>query len=125
MRGLVDFALDKDVSEEIERQEGLIASDAAIAAIGAKAHLNLGVLRYSQGNTYDAIGEFLMAIEIDPRFAVAYRKLGEIYVGLGDYEQAGKYALKASEFGDATLLESFRRYPSMQRFVEGAQPVAR
>ena len=70
LRGLVDFALDRDVSEEIDRQEGLLASDAA----SAKAHFNLGVLRYSRGRTYEAIGEFLMAIEIDSRFAAAYRR---------------------------------------------------
>jgi|HubBroStandDraft_6_1064221.scaffolds.fasta_scaffold890569_1 tetratricopeptide (TPR) repeat protein len=113
LKGLVGFALDGDVSEEIARQEGALASDPG----SAKPHFNLGVLHYSQGRVYEAIGEFLMAIELDPSYGRAYRKLGEIYVGLGDYRQAGRYALKAADFGDASLLEAFRRYSAMQAFV--------
>jgi tetratricopeptide (TPR) repeat protein len=113
LRGLVGFALDGDVSEEIARQEGVLVSD----PVSAKAHFNLGVLHYSQGRVYEAIGEFLMVIELDPAYARAYRKLGEIYVGLGDYRQAGRYALKAADFGDASLLEAFRRYPALEVFV--------
>jgi tetratricopeptide (TPR) repeat protein len=114
LRELVDFGLDYDLTEEIQRQEQIASSGSG----SARAHFNLGILHYSRGFRYEAIGEFLMAIEIDPYFASGYRKLGEVYVGLGDYEQAGRYAVKAAECADPALLEAFRRYPAMQHFVE-------
>ncbi|HEY6333296.1 MAG TPA: hypothetical protein VI756_28490 [Blastocatellia bacterium] len=119
LRELVDFALDRDVGEEIERQEQVSSS----GSDSARAHFNLGILHYSQGFRYEAIGEFLIALEIDPYFADGYRKLGEVYVGLGDYRQAGRYAVKAAECGDPALLEAFRRYPAMRQFVEVSLPL--
>jgi len=114
LRELVDFALDNDVSDEIARQREIVAAQPD----SSRARFDLGVLHYSQGRIYDAIGEFLMAVEIDPLYSQAYRKLGEIYVNLGDYRQAGSYALKAAELGDTSLFDAFRRYPAMRGFVE-------
>lgn len=114
LRGLVDFALNEDVAQEIARQQRTILADSD----SAKAHFNLAVLQYSQGLKYEAISALLNAIEIDPGYAAAYIKLGEIYVGLGDYERAGSYAIKAAERGNPALLDLFRRYSSMERYVD-------
>jgi tetratricopeptide (TPR) repeat protein len=114
LRELSEFALDGDVNSEIAEQQRIIQSNPS----WAKAHLDLGILLYSQGRVYEAIGEFLMAIECDSTLGLAHRRLGEVYVGLGDYREAGKYAIVASEYGDSTLLEAFNRYPGLRHFVE-------
>jgi tetratricopeptide (TPR) repeat protein len=114
LRGLSEFALDGDVNSEIAKQKRIIESNPG----SARAHMDLGILFYSQGRVYEAIGEFLMSIECDSTFGLAYRRLGEVYVGLGDYREAGRYAIVASEHGDSTLLEAFNRYPALRHFVE-------
>jgi len=107
VRGLVDFALNQDIAEEIKAQYRVLEAD----PMCADAHLNLGILFYSQGRIEDSLSEFLMSIECDPSLARPYRKLGEVYVGLGDYTQAAMYARMAAERGDSKLLEAFERYP--------------
>src|SRR5262249_14943594 len=107
VRELVDFALDRDIAQQIEAQREVLKTDPMCAA----ARLNLGILFYSQGRIEDAIREMLMSIECDSSQGRAFRKLGEIYVGLGDYAQAAIYARMAADRGDATLLNAFDRYP--------------
>jgi tetratricopeptide (TPR) repeat protein len=109
VRGLVDFALDQDIAEEIKAQYRVLETDPMCAG----AHLNLGILFYSQGRVEDSLREFLMSIECDTSQSRAYRKLGEVYVGLGDYAQAAIYARMAAERGDSGLLEAFQRYPGV------------
>jgi tetratricopeptide (TPR) repeat protein len=106
VRELVEFALDQDVSLEIDQQRAILKSHPNLAL----AHFNLGVLYYSQRRVGESINEFLTAIECDTGFGRAYRKLGEVYVNLGDYERAEWFARMASEFGDSTLLDAFRRH---------------
>ena len=107
VRGLVDFALNQDVVEEIKAQYRVLEDH----PMSATAHMNLGILFYSQGRIEDSLREFLMSVECDPSQGRAYRKLGEVYVGLGDYTQAAMYARMAAERGDSALLEAFGRYP--------------
>jgi tetratricopeptide (TPR) repeat protein len=109
VRGLVDFALNQDVAEEIKAQYRVLEGDPMCAA----AHLNLGILFYSQGRIEDSLREFLMSIECDSSQGTAYRKLGEVYVGLADYAQAALYARMAADRGDTGLLEAFTRYPKV------------
>src|SRR5262249_30738864 len=106
VRGLVDFALNQDIAAEIQAQQRVLETD----PMSAKARLNLGILFYSQGRIEDAIRELLMSIECDPAQGRAFRKLGEVYVGLGDYGQAAIYARMAADRGDSKLLEAFERY---------------
>lgn len=113
LREFIEFALDRDVGEEIERQKASLTDDAR----SAEAHYKLAVLHYSQRRTPEAISEYEAAIDCDPSFAPAYRKLGELYIAAGDYERAGKYALLAAGLGDRQLLEMFERYPNMKVFV--------
>jgi tetratricopeptide (TPR) repeat protein len=113
LREFLEFALDRDVGEEIERQQARLAADAR----SAEAHYKLAVLYYSQRRTPEAISEYETAIACDPSFAPAYRKLGELYIAGGDYERAGKYALLAAGLGDRHLLDMFERYPNMRVFI--------
>jgi tetratricopeptide (TPR) repeat protein len=106
---LVDFALNWDIAAEIGKQQDILGKQPTSAA----ARLNLGILFYSQGRVEDAIREILMSIECDPSQGRPYRKLGEIYVGLGDYDQAAIYARMAADRGDSKLLEAFERYPGV------------
>jgi predicted Zn-dependent protease len=114
VRDLVDFALNRDVAAEIEAQHRILRAD----PLSAEARLNLGVLFYSQGMIEDAIRELLMSIECDKSQPTAFRRLGEIYIGLGDLAQAGMYARMAADRGDATLLDAFKRYPAVESYVD-------
>jgi tetratricopeptide (TPR) repeat protein len=113
-RNLVEYALDQDVNKEIEQQRSILRSEPR----SAKAHFDLAVLHYSQRRVAEAIAEYEAAIECDPSFACAYRKLGEVHINTGEYERAGQCAMKAAELGDRALIEMFERYPAFKRFVE-------
>ena len=113
LRDLVNFALDQDVNVVIEEQQSILRSDPR----SAKAHFDLGVLHYSQRRVAKAIESFEAAIECDPAYACAYRKLGEALINQGEYERAGQCALKAAEYGDRALVEMFERYPTFKKFV--------
>ena len=117
-RNLVEYALDRDVSIEIEEQRYILRAEPR----SAKAHYDLGVLHYSQRRVAEAIAEYQAAIECDPSFACAYRKLGEVFINVGEYERAGQCALKASELGDDALIEMFERYPAFKEFVKRPEP---
>ena len=114
LRELVEFALDEDVNKEIEQQKLILKDNPR----SAKAHFDLAVLYYSQRRVSESISEFETAIESDPSFACAHRKLGEVYINAGDYERAGRCAMKAAELGDRALLEMFERYPAFKQFIE-------
>ncbi len=116
LRELVDFALDRDVDLEINRQREILEQ----MPDSAKSHFDLAVLLYSHGNVVEAISEFEAAIACDPLRACSYRKLGEIHVNLGDYERALQCATRAAALGDRALLEMFERYPNAANFVESA-----
>jgi hypothetical protein len=62
LKGLVGFALDGDVSEEIARQEGALASDPG----SAKPHFNLGVLHHMVGPTVSWV-RFTLVLGITDR----------------------------------------------------------
>lgn len=114
VRELVDFALKRDIDEEVERQRETLK----LHPDWVEGHYNLGVLYYSQGLLEESMTEFLTAIEYDSSYGAAYRRLGELYIGLCDYESGAKYAALAAERGDSTLLDSFKRYPSLARLVD-------
>jgi len=72
VRGLVDFALNRDIEVEIEALYRMLEAEPSSAA----AHMNLGILFYSQGRIEDAMRELLMSIECDSSLGRAYRKAG-------------------------------------------------
>lgn len=117
-RNLVEYALDRDVGIAIEEQQHILRAEPQ----SAKAHYDLGVLHYSQRRVAEAIAEYQAAIECDPSFACAYRKLGEVFINVGEYERAGQCAVKAAELGDNALVEMFGRYPAFKEFVKRPEP---
>lgn len=63
------------------------------AAKNAVEHNNLGLKEVSEGNYYDAIQHFTLAIALNPKTqatAVYYNNLGESYMAVGYYVQAQK-----------------------------------
>lgn len=114
LRKLVEFALDSDVNQAIDEQQRILRA----APESARAHYDLAVLHYSQGRVAEAVASCDRAIECDPMYAPAYRKLGEVFISAGDYEQAGRYAVIAADLGDNSLVEMFERYPAVKKFVE-------
>jgi tetratricopeptide (TPR) repeat protein len=114
LREFIEFALDRDVNREIEQQQSILRAEPD----SAKAHFDLGVLHYSQRRVEQAIAAYEAAVQCDPSFACAYRKLGEIYVNRGEYERAGQCALQAADLGDRGLLEMFERYPAFKKYIE-------
>ena len=113
----MEFALDRDVNMEIAHQREILAEHPR----SAQAHFNLAMLHHSQGRRQEAVMEFLEAIDCDPSFARAYRKLGEVFVAAGQYERAAWYARTAANLGDRTLLDAFERYPQAKSFLENTQ----
>lgn len=111
LRDLVEFALDHDVNREIESQRRLIEENPG----SPEAHFNLAVLYYSQRRVDEAIAEYEASIRCDPTLARAYRKLGEVYINIGDYERARDYAQEAAALGDKTLQAVFERYPVVDK----------
>jgi serine/threonine protein kinase/Tfp pilus assembly protein PilF len=59
-------------------------------ALGDKAH-------DKARNIPEAEGHYLRAIELDPNFAMAYARLGVVYVNSGQFAKANKYFAKANE----------------------------
>jgi serine/threonine protein kinase/tetratricopeptide (TPR) repeat protein len=57
-------------------------------ALGDKAHVKALDIP-------DAEGHYLRAIELDPNFAMAYARLGVVYINSGEVEKANKYFAKA------------------------------
>ncbi len=57
-------------------------------ALGDKAHVKALDIP-------DAEGHYLRAIELDPNFAMAYARLGVVYINSGQVEKANKYFAKA------------------------------
>src|SRR5215207_4617071 len=58
-----------------------------IDASDAGAHNNLGVLYYQKGLVEEAIGEFVRALELDPKMQVAQANLDIAYRESGHYDR--------------------------------------
>lgn len=65
----------------------------------APAHSNLGAALQHQGKTDQALLEYKLSIELDPRGSIgAYNNVGEIYLSRGELEEAIQYFLLAVQF---------------------------
>ena len=77
----------------------------------AEGHYHLAQLyRVHNRHRDDAKRELLTALELKPSLAEAHVALGEIYIAEADFKRAREHAAYAAQFGDARLLEQFRRY---------------
>lgn len=105
-RQTVEFALDRDVSAEIERQRAILEHYPQ----NARAAFDLGVLLNSQGGREEAVEMFQKAIAADPGMARAFQSLGEIYVVLDRLDLARSAAERAAALGNRSLLDLLERY---------------
>lgn len=105
-RETVEFALDRDVAEEIERQRAILKRHPE----NTRAAFDLAVLLGSQGRREEAIEMYQKAIALDPQMARAHKNLGEIYVALDRLDLAWAEARRAAELGNRSLLEMLERW---------------
>jgi len=105
-RDAVEFALDRDVAEEIERQRAILTRHPD----NARAAFDLAVLVGSQGRREEAIALYRKAIALDPQMAQAHKNLGEIYVVMDRLDLAWEEARRAADLGSQSLLEMLERW---------------
>jgi Flp pilus assembly protein TadD len=105
-RETVEFALDRDVAEEIERQRAILNRHPE----NARAAFDLAVLLNSQGRREEAIALYRKALALDSKMARAHKNLGEIYVAVDRLDLAWTEAERAAECGDRSLLEMLERW---------------
>jgi tetratricopeptide (TPR) repeat protein len=109
-REVIQPALDRDLDAAVAEQRAILERDPQ----NAPAHFALATLRYSQGETDQAIALFLRAIELDARYAAPHLSLGRVYAVRGAYDLAWKHAREAERLGDRSLVEQLERYPNVK-----------
>lgn len=91
--GVVDY-LSGRVEDAVRRWQSIVQDH----PIFAPAHSNLGVALQHQGKSDQALLEYKLSIELDPRGAIgAYNNVAEIYMNRGDLESAIQYFTLATE----------------------------
>jgi Flp pilus assembly protein TadD len=84
-----------------------------------KAH-SLGKRIQAEQGDSEAISSYRRAVELDPKFAVAYADLGEVYSNIGEYQLALENARKAFELrGRVSEAERLRITAFYYAFVTG------
>jgi serine/threonine protein kinase/tetratricopeptide (TPR) repeat protein len=97
-----------DLSSDVIRELESTAFAPSTESIEALRHYNEGLQLERQGNYVGALSALEKSVDVDPRFALAQAKLGEVYVSLGrdgEAERASRTALELSEG-----LPDFERY---------------
>lgn len=85
--GVVDY-LNGRTAEAVRLWESIVQANPRFAP----AHSNLGVALHHQGKIEQALLEYKLAIELDPRGAIgAYNNIAEIYMNRGELEEASQY----------------------------------
>jgi eukaryotic-like serine/threonine-protein kinase len=73
------------------------ATTASLSALKAFA---LGEEKRDQGDVSDAISDYKIAVDLDSQFALAYARLGTIYINLGEYALSRQNYQKAFDLRD-------------------------
>jgi eukaryotic-like serine/threonine-protein kinase len=74
--------------------------DATTSSLEALQDVSMGVKAFSEKGDAEAIPFYQHAIELDPKFALAYALLGSAYTGLGENSQASTNYTRAYELRD-------------------------
>ena len=77
-------------------------SQATTSSLDALKAFSLGDAKHNAGEELEALPNYQHAIELDPNFAMAYARLGTVYMNLGQNQQAEQYRNKAFELRDRT-----------------------
>ncbi|MBW2622610.1 MAG: tetratricopeptide repeat protein, partial [Deltaproteobacteria bacterium] len=87
-----------DLMKEGRFQEALISFKRILTVFeNAEIYYNMGYINTAQGNYDEAIICFRKATQINNAFAKAYRKLGEVYIKLGQNKEAEINLQKAAD----------------------------
>jgi len=73
---------------------------ATTSSLEALQSLTLGYKAYNQKGVSAGLPYFQRAIQIDPNFAAAFAKMGDVYSGLNESERASEYFTRAFELRD-------------------------
>ena len=84
------------------------AEEATTSSLEALKAFSMGESERDKGTELNAIPFYKHAIELDPNFAVAYARLGQVYGNFGDQPRTVEFTRKAFELRDrASELEKF------------------
>jgi len=76
----------------------------------AQEYFDRGITKFNLENFAEAIVDFTKAIEIDPKYAIAYVFRGRLKITLGQKESACLDFRKAGELGRADAWEDIKKY---------------
>jgi tetratricopeptide (TPR) repeat protein len=108
---VVQPALNADVDALVAEQQELLRREPA----NPRPYFALGTLAHFRGDTEAAISLFQKAIELDPAYVAPLISLGRIYAIQERYAIAWRYACKAENLGDPSLLQQLDRYPAASK----------
>jgi tetratricopeptide (TPR) repeat protein len=96
--GVVDYLTGR-MPEAVSVWQSIVDTHPTFAA----AHSNLGAALQHQGKNDQALLEYKLSIELDPRGAIgSYNNVAEIYMSRGELEQAIQYFTLAAELDQAS-----------------------
>ena len=94
--------------------------EATTSSLGALKAFTLGDEKHSTGNDLAAIPFYKQAVDLDPNFAMAYARLGTVYLNFGELETAEAYRKKAFELKDRAS-ERERLYITAHYYADSGQ----
>jgi serine/threonine protein kinase/tetratricopeptide (TPR) repeat protein len=94
--------------------------EATTSSLEALKAFTLGDEKHSTGNDLAAIPFYKQAVDLDPNFALAYARLGTVYLNYGELETSEAYRKKAFELKDRTS-ERERLYITAHYYADSGQ----
>jgi serine/threonine protein kinase/tetratricopeptide (TPR) repeat protein len=85
----------------VQRYDKML-SEATTSSLDALKAFSVGDSKHAAGEELDAVGYYQHAIELDPNFAMAYARLGTVYLNLGQSVLAEQNQKRAFELRDRT-----------------------
>ncbi len=77
-------------------------SQATTASLAGLKAFTLGEEKRANGQEFESISDYKLAVDLDPQFALAYARLGTIYSNAAEFEQSSAYFKKAFEMRERT-----------------------
>jgi len=77
-------------------------TQATTASLAALKAFTQGEEKRAQGNEFEAISDYKLAVDLDPQFAMGYDRLGGIYSNAAEFRLSSVYFTKAFELRERT-----------------------
>ena len=77
-------------------------AQATTASLAALRAFTIGEEKRANGQEFEAIQDYKLAVDLDPQFALAYARLGAIYSNAAELTQSANYFKKAFELREHT-----------------------